>query len=76
MPKLTLRDLFAVVTIVALVLGWWLDHQRMAQRVDGLSWRLDSVQDELERSTGMRMTFWEDLKREAVERRDQTSQPK
>jgi hypothetical protein len=29
MPKLTLRDLFAVVTIVALALGWWLDHQRL-----------------------------------------------
>jgi hypothetical protein len=30
MFKLTLRDLFAVVTIVALALGWWLDHRRHA----------------------------------------------
>jgi hypothetical protein len=30
MPKLTLRDLFAIVTIVALALGWWLDHRRLA----------------------------------------------
>jgi hypothetical protein len=27
--KLTLRDLFAVVTIVALALGWWLDRSRL-----------------------------------------------
>jgi hypothetical protein len=31
MPKLTLRDLFAVVTIVALALGWWLDRSRLAR---------------------------------------------
>ena len=30
MTKLTLRDLFAVVTIVALALGWWLDRRRLA----------------------------------------------
>jgi hypothetical protein len=30
MPKLTLRDLFAVVTIVALGLGWWVDRRRTA----------------------------------------------
>jgi hypothetical protein len=29
MPKLTHRDLFAVVTIVALALGWWLDRSRL-----------------------------------------------
>jgi hypothetical protein len=28
MPKLALRDLFAVVTIVALALGWAVDHWR------------------------------------------------
>jgi hypothetical protein len=31
MAKLTLRDLFAVVTIVALALGWWVDRSRLAQ---------------------------------------------
>ena len=36
MPKLTLRDLFAVVTIVALALGWWLDRSRLARE----NWRL------------------------------------
>jgi hypothetical protein len=30
MAKLTLRDLFAVVTVVAVALGWWLDHRRQA----------------------------------------------
>jgi hypothetical protein len=29
MPKLTLRDLFAVVTIVALALGWMIDRDRL-----------------------------------------------
>jgi hypothetical protein len=29
MSKLSLRDLFAVVTIVALALWWWVDHRRM-----------------------------------------------
>lgn len=33
MPKLTLRDLFAVVTIVALALGWWVDHSRLQKRL-------------------------------------------
>ena len=31
MPKLSLRDLFAVVTIVALALGWWVDHRRQSR---------------------------------------------
>jgi hypothetical protein len=30
MPKLTLRDLFAVVSIVALALGWALDRARLS----------------------------------------------
>jgi hypothetical protein len=34
MPKLALRDLFAVVTIVALALGWWLDRSRLAEQRD------------------------------------------
>ena len=29
MPKLALRDLFAIVTIFALGLGWWLDRSRL-----------------------------------------------
>jgi hypothetical protein len=46
MPKLTLRDLFAVVTIVALALGWWLDRSRLAQenrRLAAESRRLESA---------------------------------
>jgi hypothetical protein len=31
MPKLSLRDLFAVVTIAALALGWVLDHWRLTK---------------------------------------------
>jgi hypothetical protein len=29
MPKLTLRDLFALVTITAIIVAWWLDHRRL-----------------------------------------------
>jgi hypothetical protein len=29
MPKLTLRDMFAVVTIVAILFAWWADHRRL-----------------------------------------------
>jgi hypothetical protein len=29
MPKLTLRDLFAVVTIAAVLVAWWVDHRRL-----------------------------------------------
>jgi hypothetical protein len=34
MNKLSLRDLFAVVTIVALALGWWLDRSAVAGERD------------------------------------------
>jgi hypothetical protein len=33
MPKFTLRDLFALVTIVALALGWGVDHWRLYGRI-------------------------------------------
>jgi hypothetical protein len=36
MPKLTLRDLFAVVTMVALALGWWVDRSRLVKRLERL----------------------------------------
>jgi Flp pilus assembly protein TadB len=31
MRKFTLRDLFALVTIAALLLGWLVDHRRQAE---------------------------------------------
>ena len=30
--KFTIRDLFLVTVIVALVLGWWVDRSRLSQR--------------------------------------------
>ena len=45
MPKLTLRDLFAVVTIVALALGWWLDRSRLVRSAA-------AVQERVERAEG------------------------
>ena len=31
--KFSIRDLFLVTAVVALVLGWWVDHWRMANRL-------------------------------------------
>jgi hypothetical protein len=36
MRKLSLRDLFALVTIVALALGWWVDHRRIEREKNEL----------------------------------------
>jgi hypothetical protein len=55
MPKLTLRDLFAVVTIVGLALGWWLDHRRSGFECD----RLTANQERALRSA----LEWEDMAR-------------
>jgi hypothetical protein len=34
MPKLTLRDLFAAVTIVAILVAWWADRTRLRRTID------------------------------------------
>ena len=34
--KFTIRDLFLVTVIVALVLGWWVDHVRQSQIIEDL----------------------------------------
>jgi hypothetical protein len=34
--KFSIRDLFLVTVIVALVLGWWVDRSRLAREVDRL----------------------------------------
>jgi hypothetical protein len=47
MPKLTLRDLFAVVTIVALALGWWLDHWSQAAHRQDMARTIEYLEDEL-----------------------------
>jgi hypothetical protein len=40
MFRFTIREIFLLVVIVALALGWWLDHRRMAQGVaNALSWK-------------------------------------
>ncbi len=32
-PYVTLRDLFAVVTIAAVLLAWWLDHRQLKRHI-------------------------------------------
>ena len=48
--KFTIRDLFLVTLIVALVLGWWIDHRGQAERREkaeaGLQTLCDYVTDE------------------------------
>jgi hypothetical protein len=44
MPKLTLRDLFAVVTLAAVLVAWWLDHRRLSREIDHLHEQLPLIQ--------------------------------
>ena len=32
----SIRDIFLVTVIVAILLGWWVDHRRMSERIDDL----------------------------------------
>jgi hypothetical protein len=58
MPKLTLRELFAIVTIVALALGWWVDHWRLVKRDREEHERFYRVISEL---TAPRKPTWEQV---------------
>jgi hypothetical protein len=79
MPKLSLRDLFAVVTIVALALGWWLDRSRLAAENRMLEdlYRAGLMQHlEAQKSRDFANQVIKDLERQLGEYRDQTSHPK
>jgi hypothetical protein len=43
MHKITLRDLFAAVTIVALALGWLVDHRRQENNYE---WLVQELKDQ------------------------------
>jgi hypothetical protein len=68
MPKLTLRDLFAVVTILAVLVAWWLDHRDMAAAQDILEKSLLRAGGQLSheiavvREAGFPMTLGDDGK--------------
>ncbi len=38
MPKLTLRDLFWLLTLAAVLMAWWVDHRRLKEEND-LVWQ-------------------------------------
>jgi hypothetical protein len=66
MPQLTLRDLFAVLTIVAVLVGWWVDHRRhsaaeatIAAENKGLRSSVLFLKDELEKQNGYTVTLSE-----------------
>jgi len=42
-PKLALRDLFWLVTVCALSVGWWLDRSEISQREDDVNAREASI---------------------------------
>src|SRR5688500_7872822 len=75
MPKLSLRDLFAVMTIVALALGWALDHQRLVRSLSACrkwSFHWQVVAGTAEDRAAQRLREIKRLK-EALAERDQTS---
>ena len=39
--KFSIRDLFLVTMIVALALGWWVDHRNTNARLADILWELD-----------------------------------
>jgi hypothetical protein len=39
--RFTIRDLLLVFVIIALALGWWIDHLRIA-RLENLKWEYDN----------------------------------
>jgi hypothetical protein len=39
--KYSIRDLFLVTVIVALGLGWWVDHRNTNSRLADILWELD-----------------------------------
>ena len=58
--QLSLRDLFWLVLVVALCVGWWAEHQRQAVRLrDECSfqqWHFDIIADVLKDETGTKAT--------------------
>jgi hypothetical protein len=45
-PKLSVRDLFAIVTLVAVLVAWWVDHRRLLQYRNAI--HQDLIESELE----------------------------
>jgi hypothetical protein len=48
LPKLNLRDLFWLVVVVAMGLGWWLEHDRFQEAKDKLDLWPQKPGDKLE----------------------------
>ena len=48
--RFSLRTLLAVVFVLAIVLGWWLDHRRLGSRIDLLELQNNQLQGQIPRS--------------------------
>lgn len=44
LSKLSLRDLFAVVTLAAVLVAWWLDHQRLTRQLQSRQYETRAFQ--------------------------------
>jgi hypothetical protein len=42
--KFTIRDLFLVTMIVAILVAWWLDHRRQGQTIENMQTQIDSME--------------------------------
>jgi hypothetical protein len=52
--KLTLRELFALTLIAALIVAWWLDHRRMAAEKEELHARPRTIERALQAQLELR----------------------
>ena len=42
MPRFTIRDVLWLTVVVALAVGWWIDHRRQAGIIDFQEWFIQS----------------------------------
>ena len=54
--RFTIRDMFAVLTIGCLSLGWWLDHRRQVGEGRFQQWNCDILKHEVEVRTKGKVT--------------------
>ena len=80
-PRITIRDLFWLVLVVAMAVGWWLDRSELGKQRDGFAGQSATLEQKLERtkarldSTERKTYLYEEMIRaESEKQHDKTSQ--